>query len=1662
MLSAQGGYSFTWSPANTILHPDSTTTKAKPASNQIYTVEATDSNGCKNLDSISVHVNPNPNIQITSLPDSICPGDTSLITASGASSISFQSPASLTSNTPTSVYVSDTSDTPVYVTGTDSNGCSTTDTTMLNVREKPELKITPSAPEACQNDSIHISVKGADFYEWYYNGNLITTQNYIDTSLQKSTTFIVKGIDTYGCEVTDSVFIKVHDLPTTSLGSYKDTICEGGSTTLSATGAHSYYWQSAGNLSSSTSSQITASPNSSAKYYVTGTDTNGCSSMDSTTITVMPKPTLSVTPGTTELCKGDPVKLKASGTFPKIWSPVNGSNYTGDSIVVSPDSSTYYQITTTGNNGCKTIDTAEVHILPLPDISYSPQSPEICYGDTVDLQFSSAHSYSIYPSKGLSDTSGSLIKAYPDTMTSYHLTGYHANGCSVDTNLSVNVFPELQVDIQPSDTSICQGQSVELIASGAQSYYWTPGSSLNAATNDTVVATPMSTTTYYLTGTSANGCKAKDSITIDVSQGSQLSAASTYYNICEGDTINLSVNGASTYDWGNKSSIVQTNGNQATVSPNSNTTYQVMGTDNSNCIHTINIVVDVKPSPVVTASASSSSICKNDSVDLHGTGAQNYQWFANGTFISSQQDITKAPQNATTYKVIGTDTNGCMNNDKINISVNPIPSLNISLSDSTICKGNATNITASGADTYYWTPDSSLNSSNSKSVMASPDTTTFYKVTGISSKGCQAQDSILLTVYPSPDVKLNSNKTDLCYGDSVMLFASGADNYQWAHSQSTSDSITIQPDSTFTYKVTGSNNLGCAKEATQKITVNPLPTVDFETDSILCQNSSFTINNKTSNASSFSWDFGDNTTSNAANPTHSYQNSTYYTIKLEASGSNGCVDSSFSSVQVIEQPVANFTSIPDSGCTPLSVQYNNQSTGNYVNYQWDLGNGTSSTNKNPGNVMYQANSMDTSYAVTLTSTNKCGTDTKKDTIKVKSRPKASFGMSPHNGCSPLPVQLANNSTGNPNNFLWNFGDGTTSTLTNPGNHVFSYTGNSDTTYQVQLIAYNNCSSDTINKQVTVSPQTVNAFFNPSKNQGCAPLTVNFNNYSTPGANMFWDFDDGNISSQQNPTHTFTNPGNYSVNLIVTDSCSIDTVTKTITVNVPPVSDFSMSKDTICTGTQVNFSSLNSNLANIHWDFDDGQTSSLTNPNHTFNQAGTHEIKMVIQAQGTYCKDSTIKQLYVHPTPKADFATSTIAGCEPLTVDISDSSKAANYYLYDFGNGNSSNQPAPAIVYNQDGTFKIKLKVENTYGCQDSAQQNITVHPKPVSDFSLPYTVACDTPASVQPNNLSSGATGYEWSFDNGLFSTQQNPTIHYQTPGNYNISLVASNMYQCKDTSSMKFTVSEAINPKFTLDKHEGCEPLTVVFLDSTQNSIKSQWLFGDNQSANNTHPSHTYQTDGVYSVKLIAENKDGCIDSTSYKDTIKVYPQPTVDFDYELIDQPHPNTGQVVFYAKSSSADSWFWDFDDGQTDTTENPEHHFPGMGTYNVYLNLSNKYGCTNDTTKSININAVKSLYIPNALAPKDRSKGVNTFKPKGKGLIEYSITIFDRWGNKIWSSTALEDGQPAEGWDGTQNGKLLPAGVYVWKVEAVFEDGSVWKGKKGKDGNYNKSGHVTLIR
>ncbi|MBS1625486.1 MAG: gliding motility-associated C-terminal domain-containing protein [Bacteroidetes bacterium] len=600
-------------------------------------------------------------------------------------------------------------------------------------------------------------------------------------------------------------------------------------------------------------------------YSVTLTARNvvGCAVTATHSITVkpLPVPDFSAPPA----CLSDSVHFTYTGTGPVTnyyWNFGNGGTSTQMNPVIkysSPGTKTVSLITVT-SDGCRDTVTKSVIVYPLPSVTHSP-TVKICPNTSTQLSETGGVSYSWSPGTTLSDSTISNPIATPTVSTVYHVTVTDGNGCRNFDSVTVNTYPNPQIDAGP-DTSVCKAgsnfhTSVQLTATGGVSYTWTPAAGLSSTTIPNPVATPPAgNQTYYVTGTDTNGCRLIDSVTVyDLDPALNL-IVDTAKAICQYDTTTLNVlkQGNSYYNWSPNVGISDPNSNSPFFFPLSTTTY--IFTVQNYCYSkqdTATVVVHLLP-PLTTEHID--SVCIGDTVQIHASGADIYHWRADATLSDTTiADPLVYPVSDHMYYVTGTETTyGCKNRDSVLVHVYPLPLPGIGPDVPYICQGHPIQLLATGGVDYQWQPDPSLSSTTIADPTANPMDTDTYHVRVFNIHQCHADTSITINVQ-LPVQAVAQSPYDVCEGKSIRLYAAGGFYYQWYPStwiNHPADSSPVAiPLASIVYHVRVSND--CFSDTAEvDITIRPLPIVDAGLDTLIYRNTPATLSG-TANVSYIYW-----------------------------------------------------------------------------------------------------------------------------------------------------------------------------------------------------------------------------------------------------------------------------------------------------------------------------------------------------------------------------------------------------------------------------------------------------------------------------------------------------------------------------------------------------------------------------------------------------------------------------------------------------------------------------------------------------------------------------------------------------------------------------------------------------------------------------------------
>ncbi|RLD27557.1 MAG: hypothetical protein DRI54_00885 [Bacteroidetes bacterium] len=930
------------------------------------------------------------------------------------------------------------------------------------------------------------------------------------------------------------------------------------------------------------------------------------------------------------------------------------------------------------------------------------------------------------------------------------------------------------------------------------------------------------------------------------------------------------------------------------------------------------------------------------------------------------------------------------------------PEVGLTVNPDTICMGESTQfngfVIANTPDNFSWNFDDGTGWQNLGSGIQNytyPNSgdyvIQFVGSISAANSGCTDTTSVPLHVQPAPIADINASDTIGCDALTVTFTdnsVGGAVAWIWDFGNGNTSNVQNPPSETYnspgvyTAVLLAVSSNGCISSAIQMINVWESPVANFMADNV-CQggvSDFFDLSTFPANDTlvAWDWDFGDGNTSTDQNPTNVFANSGSFFVQLTAYTAH-CSNTIIIPITVDPKPVMGFFPTPDEGCTTLNVDFTNTTTG-AVNYDWDFGDGWSSTLENPSHPFINLGLIDTTYLVQLIAETTFGcADTAYDQITVYPGSLSDFSVGPVPDCAPAPVSFFNNSI-NGFTYEWNFDDGTpTSNLSDP-THVFNNTTLFIENYNVMLVVFstNGC-SDTSYQTVSVNPQLIlDIVANPDS--GCTPLTVNFPQSAGDGAvAWFWDFGDGSNSNQQSPSHTFTNisPNDiqYNVSLVAMNAfgCT-DTIYTTITVHPLPISQMNASPTFGCALLDVEFENTSTGAIDFIWIYGDGSPNDTTTNafvQHTFdNNTPISQFynTTLIAITDKGCTNTSFQQIQVHPKVTADYTVDTL-GCSPMNTVFINQSTGANIYEWDFGDGSNTETTLNAqhTYYNSsylnDTTFTSTLYAISAFNCRDTIQVDITIHPKPLSLFSADDTSGC-SPVSANLTNESIGAEFYQWDYGDLTPGSNTTDTVHnhlyYNTGGvtvTFQTQLISESNFGCKDTSYQDIYVSPSVSASFTA-VDEACSPAQIQFVNNSSGANDFLWDFGDGTQDININPIHTYinntLTDSVYLVTLIATGVF-CPDTATH--LITIHPQPQVQFQIDSILNCYPV--EVSLHNLTTGADSYLWNYGDGQT-STDGAEYHsviYTNETTvpidYNINLVAQNIYGCIGQFTQPITV-------------------------------------------------------------------------------------------------------------
>ncbi len=827
-LSVDGASIYEWyDEKDSLLSQSSDLEIPNVTSPATYTVVGTNEYGCSSKADYHLAVRPAPTVSIEGLPlsEELCEGEKLFLVARANDSLYneccvfpiFHYRWSDGTEGEGCLLTFDSVGKQQYsVVCVDSYGCQTEETMTFDVLKAPTIAIEGAHP-VCEGSSITLTASG-DADGWFWSTNDTSSVIQLDNLTSDTLVRLIGHSDR--CVTDVSAFIPVFPLPALSVEG-NHPVCKGDDLMLTAQGAATYQWETNEepgavlHLSNVTTGGI---------YALTGVSEEGCAQTTNVIVSVLNLPNVRIL-GPTKACLDDTVFLKAEGAVSYVWE--DGSTSDGR-LAIAGDKP--YEVVGTDAHGCQNKAVLKINAIEKPKITILGDTV-VCSGDTFKIAATSD-----VPNLEWVWSDGSRGQGYKKlAITSSQITVQASYGvCTAErtVDLIVNPLPVLGVE---GRTNICKGESLSLLATGAQNYFW--GDKEDGNTNPALFVANPTTSTYRLTGTDKNGCTSSVEIPVVVHDFPTLTIEAPD-TVCKGDTVRLWTKSESCvkYLWGDSSKL-----SYRDVVPTKAVTYSVVGTDTFGCSTKATKKIQLYPSPKVKLSGDT-RVCQGSTVRLQAEGALSYEW-PDGSKLDYCDVVVSAKRK---YTVIGRNEQGCSATASLTITAvkNPIISIK---GDSAVCKGDSVKLQVSSkqAGTQWRWSDGTTEPR--WAMLPSADTS----VTVVATHDiCSTEKKIAIKLKELPDVSVEG-ATFICTGSTLNLKGVGAKKYYWNGKSTNPLKLTLNRDSLFILKGVAAN--GCASEIEVPVKVAALPKVVIEGDSLTCSGAKNTLVAKADRGVSYLW-----------------------------------------------------------------------------------------------------------------------------------------------------------------------------------------------------------------------------------------------------------------------------------------------------------------------------------------------------------------------------------------------------------------------------------------------------------------------------------------------------------------------------------------------------------------------------------------------------------------------------------------------------------------------------------------------------------------------------------------------------------------------------------------------------------------------------------------
>lgn len=835
-LQASGGDRYHWVlDGDTLQSGNNAQWRFQPLADATLTVIAEDAR-CRAHKTLPIRVRQVRPLMITPAAADICAGESILLEATGAMSYLWSPAPSESDSRSGSLRVQPTQTTTYQVRGVTEAGCALQATATVTVHTAPDsLQVQTDDLSLCPGQTAELVATGANSYRWSPTAGLSQTEGAAVTAAPLvSTTYRLEGTNSFGCLAVREVRVEVSEYPNVQARSLQPNICRGETATLQARGATTYRWLPA-SLTTATGAEVQVQPESDEVFTVIGQNAAGCADTAQVVVQVREPQPLEISASDPVICPGGNTQLQVRGARNVEWVSGSGlSQRFGASVSARPSRDETYRATGLDAQGCPTEGSITIRIASgrTPVADFTADRTETCAGQTVTYRPTNRDARGFrweFPG------GEPAFSTDPMPTVTYAQEGFYpvrlaVIGCNNRTDWRERpnfmlVTQPIQLALNTDDRTVCRGETVTLVANGAWQYRWEPSATLDRREGASVIARPLATTTYKVTGIDADGCEASASVTLEVVTPQTVDVQPTATHICRGQAVSLEARGGVDYRWSDPVGRQEYRQARVELRPEATTTYALEAFDRNGCRFTDSVTIRVSDSLTISLEAEKDQICQGDRVMLRATGAEVVSWSPASVLSSATgKEVQAFPTSSTTFRVVGTNAAGCKAEASIDIEVDPGQPVTVSAQDSVICPAQGTLLSAEGGVNFRWSPSTGLDRSRGPVVTASPLETTTYTVVR-DEGGCGAVAQITVEVQAPAPLQVSPTTAQICEGDQVRLQVQGGNRYVWDVAEGLNTiagaNVTVRPGQTTQYLVRSLDDRGCELQGTATVVVTP-------------------------------------------------------------------------------------------------------------------------------------------------------------------------------------------------------------------------------------------------------------------------------------------------------------------------------------------------------------------------------------------------------------------------------------------------------------------------------------------------------------------------------------------------------------------------------------------------------------------------------------------------------------------------------------------------------------------------------------------------------------------------------------------------------------------------------------------------------------------------